>query len=844
MVWFVFSGVTIPTVWAGSGQGAAGVSLARSESMSPASVMKHLAPDELSVIAGEISLSVKDRLLQVVLDSISSKSGITFQLPPQLAQAKVSSAVKSTQWSTVVAQVLRDFSAVTLASEAQPLQVFILGEGEHANPIETVEPVVAKNPRQIKQSAQPETANQVEPAANQPRPDHLAQLPENSVYRLHLDTALLTQMQVGEELLFKVPGAEYLVVLDRLTTHGGAEQSYTWVGHIKDQQPLQRIVLTGGITGVFGRFLTPQGVYKIESVAGLDWLIDMDASNLTAAMDPHDFLLPDESLDTSVNIKHGAGSTVPVHMKHHKPVKGGEVTRADVTSATASAPALASRDVETHVVPLQQRLVTPLSADGKTTVDVLVLYTDGMDARKNRIRNIVELANQAYIDSNIKLKIRMVHSVAIDYSDFTTNNDALSDLTYGLGAFAQVEALRQQYGADLVSLVRPFNYASQKNCGIAWVNGYNSTPFSRDYAYSVVSDGSSGGFFCPDYSFAHELGHNMGSVHDRGNTNVVGAYPYSYGYGESGRFGTVMSYFMPESGVFSNPSLNCSGQACGVDENQTGQSANNALSLNNTRERVAALMATRVDEVDSDEVPDPAPVPELVAYDFNADGEEDVFWRNLRSGNNILWLMKDGLINQIVELPSVFDRKWRVVGMGDYDGDGITDLFWRHLVTGENRIWLIEGNAVKSNVALARVEDRYWDVAASGDFDGDGKDDVLWRNRNDARNWMWLMNGTSVRSQTLLDGMSVRSWKVVGVGDLDQDGVDDIIWHDVDTKSKVAWYMAEGDHTYDVTILPKTQLRWMAASVGDLNGDRQDRCSRCEQPFISTYYKRLLQSLP
>ena len=95
---------------------------------------------------------------------------------------------------------------------------------------------------------------------------------------------------------------------------------------------------------------------------------------------------------------------------------------------------------------------------------------------------------------------------------------------------------------------------------------------------------------------AHELGHNMGSMHDRQTVSSqgggTGAYPYSFGSGQAGSFGTVMSYISPVVGKFSSPDITCSTSKlpCGVAASDSAKSADNALSLNNTRNAVSAFM--------------------------------------------------------------------------------------------------------------------------------------------------------------------------------------------------------------------------------------------------------------
>jgi hypothetical protein len=142
-------------------------------------------------------------------------------------------------------------------------------------------------------------------------------------------------------------------------------------------------------------------------------------------------------------------------------------------------------------------------------------------------------------------------------------------------------------------LIRPFKSASQGGCGVGWVNGANGSAMNGRYGYSVVGDGVDGRYFCSNYSLAHELGHNMGSSHDKAHSSFPGKYAFSYGYGRANVYGTVMSYFNPVVGVFSTPDatvsrLFCKGYACGV-----ANQADNARSLNLTVPTVSAFQPTK-----------------------------------------------------------------------------------------------------------------------------------------------------------------------------------------------------------------------------------------------------------
>jgi len=118
--------------------------------------------------------------------------------------------------------------------------------------------------------------------------------------------------------------------------------------------------------------------------------------------------------------------------------------------------------------------VTMVTSTAPATIDVMLLYTPGLASRLGsglsaRLDQLVALSNQAYRDSGVYINLRLVHKQQVNYSDTTTNSAALNALTYGSDpALAGVASLRNTKGADLVSLIRPFNYStSGGSCGVA-----------------------------------------------------------------------------------------------------------------------------------------------------------------------------------------------------------------------------------------------------------------------------------------------------------------------------------------------------------------------------------------
>jgi len=193
----------------------------------------------------------------------------------------------------------------------------------------------------------------------------------------------------------------------------------------------------------------------------------------------------------------------------------------------------------------------PLPAAPRATggyVDVMVLVTPaardalgGMATVTQRAESMVAIANLARMNSGITMQMRLVHVAAIPFTEGATMN---ADLDYITFSHSQAHSLRDQYGADIVSLITKDK--QQSYCGLGWLlMSTDNLSWRQQYGYNVVSMSAGGwGYDCTqDATFAHESGHNMGGSHDHANTNFGALTPYSYGYQDpKGKFATVMAY--------------------------------------------------------------------------------------------------------------------------------------------------------------------------------------------------------------------------------------------------------------------------------------------------------------
>jgi spore germination protein YaaH len=130
--------------------------------------------------------------------------------------------------------------------------------------------------------------------------------------------------------------------------------------------------------------------------------------------------------------------------------------------------------------------------------------------------------------------------------------------------------------------------------------------------------------------------------------------------------------------------------------------------------------------------------------DFNLDGRDDLVWRNVSTGANVLWTMNGGTVTNNGALPTA-TTSWKLAGTGDFNHDHYPDLLWRNDSTWETVIWNMKDRALLSS-GNASNADPVWQVVRVGDFNGNGYSDIVWRNTTTGELMMWLMTGYSSSS--------------------------------------------------------------------------------------------------
>jgi hypothetical protein len=200
----------------------------------------------------------------------------------------------------------------------------------------------------------------------------------------------------------------------------------------------------------------------------------------------------------------------------------------------------------------------------------------------------IEESNTAFKLSGVDTELLLAYSYRHPTYSIAKNGFSNSLVKMKKGQVSGVHENREKYGADIVVLLA--DEPNRRYCGIGYVGPL------KDSMYSVTS------FFCATgyFSFSHEIGHNLGLLHDRGTADACDANHHRFGYRDpNAQFRSILAYGCrrgqcdenPADGSctrvqrFSNVNSLYNGAKIGTKKD------NNAKAINDVRGEVAGYFA-------------------------------------------------------------------------------------------------------------------------------------------------------------------------------------------------------------------------------------------------------------
>ncbi|MCP4551978.1 MAG: T9SS type A sorting domain-containing protein [Bacteroidetes bacterium] len=312
-------------------------------------------------------------------------------------------------------------------------------------------------------------------------------------------------------LPIKIPGVNKSFVAKSVEIEYSSEENFVWKGEFKKEEGYIKLICRDG--EMFGNIQVKGRFFEIQAFeSGKNVVIEYDETELSKM--------------TCGNIHEEANKT--------------ESTSDDkiLKSATATTT--------------------------RSTVRVLVLFTDAAEAAVANINNTASLAisqmNDAISNSDVNSSLYM-SLAGVEHLDFTENTSNIVADVDNLSTNADAANLRNTNEADLVVLLTDGNYTDGYYTYYGIVD--NIGPINAD-AFSIVEADVS---TSSKYTFAHEVCHLFGGRHDN---DPSGTYEHGYtfktGIWPFRKTRTTIMYWTPGDYIlhYSNPDVEYKNKATGT----------------------------------------------------------------------------------------------------------------------------------------------------------------------------------------------------------------------------------------------------------------------------------------
>ena len=349
--------------------------------------------------------------------------------------------------------------------------------------------------------------------------------------------------------------------------------------------------------------------------------MDMGIKNITGKITVSFKLLPLILCSLLYGCGGGSSSEKPATVETISEVTSINETETTTTNTITDTPSNTETETTVELEPLPEN-----EPKIDNIISVLFVFSSEFSAQYGedtdlRLQQLINASNQAFQDSTLSVEFTLAGSAEVEFDQLKTDNEALTAISCNLDLVARnkgcvrgedfnfVSSLREQTKADIITFVRPYHSSRSNQCGSGWVTGAGyegdlSHPLWKETTVNVVSvDGP-----CTEWTFAHEIGHNLGLNHGAAQDATGGSFPWAWGYGEYDNFSTIMTYrylygsYAQAIYRFSNPDQVCRDSMCGISKNESN-GADAVSSLKIIIPQVAAFQQSEEPEkIDADPV--------------------------------------------------------------------------------------------------------------------------------------------------------------------------------------------------------------------------------------------------
>jgi FG-GAP-like repeat/Bacterial pre-peptidase C-terminal domain len=214
-----------------------------------------------------------------------------------------------------------------------------------------------------------------------------------------------------------------------------------------------------------------------------------------------------------------------------------------------------------------------------------------------------------------------------------------------------------------------------------------------------------------------------------------------------------------------------------------------------------------------------------------------LLWRNETLNVASTWQLQGKSFGYAKNIPDDIEPisrppNYYIAGIGDFNADGADDIIWRDRNNGGVETWMMDGKTLlrkadgsyDKDIAVGSIPGN-WILAGVADMDGDRKSDMLWLNREDGNIYVWRMDGTKITSVKQIEGGVPGDWEVQDLADTNKDGKADILWRQTSTGTVGIWALdagtASGLAAVPVTkgVVNDIDLNYKIVAFKDVTGD-------------------------